>query len=48
MLAFPLGDPLTPGIDPQSVRGGVGDPGADGGALRHGGVVDGVGEVGGK
>ena len=48
MLAFPFGDPLASGVDPEPMCGGVGDPRADGCAFRRGGLVDGVGEVGGK
>ncbi len=48
MLSFPFGDALASGVDPEAVCGGVGDPGADGGAFGGGGSVDGVGEVGGE
>jgi hypothetical protein len=42
VLVFPFGDTLAAGIDPQTVRCGLGDPRADGGAFRDGGLVDGV------
>lgn len=48
MLAFALGDTLTPGVDPESVLGRLGDPGADRGAFRRGSLVDRIGEVRGK
>ena len=48
VLAFPLGDSLTAGIETQAMGGGLGDPRADGRALCGGRNVDRIGQVGGK
>ena len=48
MLAFPLGDALSAGIETQAMGGGLGDPRTDRRALCGGGLVDGVGEVRGE
>jgi hypothetical protein len=44
-LAFPFGDAAAACFEAESVGGGLGDPGADGGALAGGGLFDRFGEV---
>lgn len=48
MLALPLGDALTSGIESEAMGGGLGDPCTDCRALCGGCDVDRVGEFGGK
>lgn len=48
VLAFPHGDTLAAGIETEAMGGGVGDPRADRRAFGGGGLVDGIGQVGGK
>ena len=38
VLSFPLGDPASAGVEPETVGGGVCNPGADGRALLGRGV----------
>ena len=45
MLALPLGDALTAGIETEAMGGGLGDPPADRRALCGGRNVDRIGQV---